>query len=429
MANVGSVEYSIKADTQQFQASVKQASAALNGMGASIGPLMRKLTTLAGGSASAGRSMGVLSTAMRTLGAGNAIQLGIVAGVAAITMGMRYLRNRTNEAKEALDEARKAGEKFYESLIIGERRHLVAKRELLRVQQQQNNETLRNILTAEPGSVWDRNRSGAIGLAARRAYAEAAPAVTFYNHEIQGLTAQIAILDAAQQKIADRLKKERDDWEAAQVAIMGTTAAYEAARSAAGRLRAETAFAQKGFGNPLDFFGYSKQKGMGSPFGLTTGGPTSTNPMDFGADMLKAANDAIAADLRTRREEFQQIGRSLGDRFAEGFAWSAIQGFQGLGALLKNILMSILSSVISMGMKAAGGGIAGFIFDAIGMGGNLSHAPAFAGDVGVTRGGPSMSMSVNVGAASDPFSLARDAQWQMALRESIRFANSQGFRG
>jgi hypothetical protein len=44
-----------------------------------------------------------------------------------------------------------------------------------------------------------------------------------------------------------------------------------------------------------------------------------------------------------------------------------------------------------------------------------------------TGSGRSLALQVNVGDAKDPFSLARDAQWQKGLREAVLVAREQGF--
>ena len=406
MANVGSVEYSIRADTQQFQTSVRNASDALNGMGTSIRPLMRQLASLGGMSASTGRSMSVLTRALGAFGTGNAIQLGVVAGVAALNIALQYLRRRTMEAREEAEKFeqawRNAGRAAYEASLQFKREKLSEQVDAARAEEARLAQEVAalDVKRAKYGegyrsSKW-KNLSADLAAVRRELYGLLLTGM--------GEMTEISVI------FDDRAAAKAEE----------ASATYERALR---RVRDALGLATQAW---RDFARFNPDP---TAFGPKAEILSPSIATDFETDMLRWANNAIAADLRTRREEFKAIGASLGDRFAEGFAWSAIQGFQGLGALLKNILMSILSSVISMGMKAAGGGIAGFIFDAIGMGGNLSHAPAFAGDVGVTRGGPSMSMSVNVGAASDPFSLARDAQWQMALRESIRFANSQGFRG
>jgi hypothetical protein len=83
---------------------------------------------------------------------------------------------------------------------------------------------------------------------------------------------------------------------------------------------------------------------------------------------------------------------------------------------LQDILISLLSDFLSIGLGSLFGGILG--------GGGLGKAGG-KGGIGAM---PKFSMNVQVPAAGNPIAFARDAQWQAALRESILVANRSGFR-
>lgn len=163
--------------------------------------------------------------------------------------------------------------------------------------------------------------------------------------------------------------------------------------------------------------------------------------MDRRSQMLERARQRTR-DLRRsfglddRDEEFRAEVDRVGERMGRIFSRALSRGiFEGRFSVIR-VLVSVFEAAIqtvidrigsNLGKKLANliankasGGIFDFIF-----GSAASPQIGSSGDPKIA-GGP--TFNINVGPARDPITLARDAQWQMALRESLRVAGSQGYR-
>ncbi len=169
--------------------------------------------------------------------------------------------------------------------------------------------------------------------------------------------------------------------------------------------------------------------------------------LDEEAEAREAAADA-AADAVERAAERQQqqldavaesMAGSVGDAFTD---W--ITGAEEFEEAFTRMINSMIRDIIRLAVQKAlvdplvrifGGIIGGFVggpAGAVALPGNVygvsapaSAVPAVSSVSAVPAAG--LSLEVNVPPAQDPITLVRDAQWQKALRESLRVARSQGF--
>lgn len=133
-------------------------------------------------------------------------------------------------------------------------------------------------------------------------------------------------------------------------------------------------------------------------------------------DKAAAPLDKATADLKDR---FSLDMAKVGREGIQGLLQGIMDGTNSLLPLLQKILLEFLTAGIS-------DVIGGFFNGSLGVAGG-SGAVSSGGAVGI--GAESgLRMSVHVGPSRDPMSLARDGQWQQALRESILVARSQGFK-
>lgn len=137
------------------------------------------------------------------------------------------------------------------------------------------------------------------------------------------------------------------------------------------------------------------------------------DPNQFQAQ-LDQAGQPLEKAVGTVRDKFQADMERTGRAGIEALLRGILSGTNDLLPLLQQTLINFLTSGIS--------DVVGSFFSDAGGGGISSGGVTGAGAESGLR------MSVHVGASKDPMSLARDGQWQAALRESIKVAQSQGFK-
>ena len=138
------------------------------------------------------------------------------------------------------------------------------------------------------------------------------------------------------------------------------------------------------------------------------------NEMQQELDKAGAPLDKATADIRDRFSlDMNKVGREGIHALVQGI----MDGTNSFLPLLQKILMEFLSAGISDLISGFFGGTLGVAGGAVSSGGSVG--------IGAEAG---LRMNVHVGPSKDPMSLARDGQWQQALRESLLVARSQGFK-
>lgn len=154
-----------------------------------------------------------------------------------------------------------------------------------------------------------------------------------------------------------------------------------------------------------------------------------------------------AVPVREAQEQFQELGRTAAETFTRSFIRTFMDGKMDFGSLFKNLLATIIEEAILSAIRGAlnksskgtglnlgpFGELLGTVIPILHEGGMVRGAPGSnvpavlqEGETVIPRGG--INLSVTMPAANNPLAVARDAQWQAALRESIMVARQQGFR-
>lgn len=139
-----------------------------------------------------------------------------------------------------------------------------------------------------------------------------------------------------------------------------------------------------------------------------------TDLRTLGRDLRSELGKVVGDDKSQR--EIVNIGETMGDLLAQG----VMGGFQDAASAMRAIFFAVL--------RFALGQISGGIFGAVNPAKSAATGAEKLGG-GVLQGamvGPELNVSMP--APMTPFDIARDAQWQRALRESIAVARSQGFK-
>ncbi len=131
-------------------------------------------------------------------------------------------------------------------------------------------------------------------------------------------------------------------------------------------------------------------------------------------DRAGAPLDKAVGDIKDRFSE--DMGR-VGKEGIRALVQGIMDGTNSFLPLLQKILSEFLTAGITDLISGFFGGSLGVASGAISSGGSVG--------VGAEAG---LRMNVHVGPSKDPMSLARDGQWQQALRESLLVARSQGFK-
>lgn len=138
------------------------------------------------------------------------------------------------------------------------------------------------------------------------------------------------------------------------------------------------------------------------------------NEMQQELDKAGAPLDRATADLKDRFSlDMSRVGREGIHALVQGI----MDGTNSFLPLLQKILMEFLSAGISDLISGFFGGTLGVAGGAVSSGGSVG--------IGAEAG---LRMNVHVGPSRDPMSIARDGQWQAALRESLLVARSGGFK-
>lgn len=171
------------------------------------------------------------------------------------------------------------------------------------------------------------------------------------------------------------------------------------------------------------------------------------------AGMNKDLMDAVKAPLETpdapalkpfripleetnkNLRDYARMGADLGAQFTQQLTGTILRGKKDFAGSLGDLFMSAIEDVIAMLIKkkifeSILGAITGGGSSILGLIPGANIIAGITGAIGFSQSQvPSMSLQVNVPPApSDPRTLARDRQWQEALKESMHVAYQQGFR-
>ena len=384
--------------TRQQSALLRQETLALRPAGLAaakgLGTVRSSLASLAAMSLGVKGTLGTFGSALMFMSLGNLTAIGVIAGIMAIAKLWQVVTSRAREAKKAQKEAIETAAAAFRKTTEYRRGEIDQLLTTARAEQEGLQVKAAQWIGAKNRTVFAKDPTERLRTV---------------NRAIKDLVEEARAMDAAA--------------ESASISAMKPAVAYAEATKNLDALRqaAERAVATFNRFNPdpSAFLPQNRYKADGR--------------MKKGDDPLSLLTREKARQIQQLREEMAEIGHNIGRVFAQNFWDMFVHRSQSLGGMLKNLFLTLvgtaLSNAIAKGLASlatsfAGGGIGkvlGFLFAH-----EATPALAGGGAVPINRG---VSMNVSVGAASDPFSLARDAQWQMALRESIRFANSQGFRG
>lgn len=136
-------------------------------------------------------------------------------------------------------------------------------------------------------------------------------------------------------------------------------------------------------------------------------------------DKAGAPLDKATGDIKDRfRQQMQTVGLAGIHSLVQGM----IDGTSSFMPLLQKAVLNFITQGITDIIAGLLGGDWG-----IASAGTVASGNTIGGGPGNTHG-KAIRMNINVGPSRDPMSLARDGQWQQALRESLLVARSQGFK-
>lgn len=148
-----------------------------------------------------------------------------------------------------------------------------------------------------------------------------------------------------------------------------------------------------------------------------------------GIEMSHEVERQLATQQRQQEQQWINFGEHLGDAFINALDQAIRHGFSNVGSLLKSLLGTLVRIAAEFGLKMAIGAATGGAGEAAFLApGEAASSATLAGEgavVGAGAAAPDFSMFPP---ATNPLASARDADWQVFLRESNRIATRDGFR-
>ena len=392
--------------TKTFYEGVSQAGEFAMGSERGVRRMEFALGSMAAQAVGASHGLGTLIEGLLLFSGGSAVTIGVLAGITAIVGVISLLEAGSNASKKALEELEKELDKIgpHAKMVADQMRLDELKRRLEELQSD-----VRGDLS--PANIMEQWRilMGGTPLPAQIAAQQMkvnADAGEFRDKVEQANEKLQERLDAFIDQIAlqqDTLKFQEAFTDAVQKsneAIRQLHADILEGPIAGGEVRAEQ-FGAKMFGSK-DMTELDKQ-------------------ISETVDRSNKAMDKVLA-------EQERSAKQWGDRISTALVDGMTGKLQALGDLMKSIIEQWLSKnvitpfLVTLGI-ASPSTFGMYVGQMVGEGVGIGMQTAKLGPMG-------MNLNVNVaggGAASDPFSLARDATWQRALRESLLVAQQQGF--
>ena len=406
------------AGVRQFGQLLHDTAPAATKAGLGIKSLREPLTSLAATALGVSGRVGTLGSVLLSVGAGSAVAVGVVAGIAAIATAFSKMGEKAREARaeikaitdELLVQARER---------VGEgRAEELAKlyKELGRLQRELNP---------------SRTSYGGIQLVAPMTSMQRAQILA----DIENVNA--AIRELRQQQVDDLPKEKAEQYAGAVKSVRENMEALT--RSADEWIRRQH--------DPILFTisGVMGRRPRSAP--PVPEGPDEADANRLTGYLMKGLDPVLKAAERRRHsllEAGRAIGKILGDGVSRGLARSILGGVKDLADVLKNVFRAALEELLAYLIKATVlKPIAKIIGSALGGGGGGilgGIVEGLTGSLGVSRAEVRHTAAASMQAATivvpvsaiprsrSPLEQARDAQWQTLLGETLRVMEGLGYR-
>lgn len=403
MAVLDTITFRLQADVAQFQNGLAQASGSVNSFTTNAGASHRAvslfragLTGLAVQATGVSGPVGRLAQAMLLFSGGGALVLGAAAGIGVIATAYQHLAKRAEEAEAAqrkLAEFRTSRLQAIGAITDPAQAENAVQR--LREMRSLFAEQTRDMSTL----------SGVLGEATFDATKLADAMLGRLGPAAKDTAQQIAALEAAIRAVDLARWKEFNEEQAAFIQQMQQLATIPPPE------------VKPFIFDPDDIHDVGKEVGKRFAEGIEEGFRQAAADLKRAVKTELGKLKDVTQDVQTQME---QMGRDAIRAFVSGIIDGTADFFDLLASVLKSFLIGTVTDAIGGFLFGSGGSKVGFASTA----GEGRVIPELNPSVMT----PAMNLTVNLPPARSPFDMARDADWQRALRESLTVAKGGGFR-
>ena len=370
-----------------------------------LGTIRSSMASLVAMSSGVRGTFGTLASGMLQFASGNLVAIGVIAGIAGIIAVMKKLKGETKDTAEEfkglVSTLREGVSGGRPNLGVGGLETRIAQVRLLRdARAERIKEGIRERFQVVQGRRGQGQRVATGVFELSKAAKTAAGDVVALNELLEDLGFALTAAEAKVEAVIEPVK-------------VGFTAVEE------------MAFALRVFNEQQQraavAFRESAEKAAAARLAVNE---MALAMQEFAREQQEAAVAAVDAARRLEEAQKRAARALLAFRIAliGTFASALGQIVRDTGNAMQALVRAVSQAMLLISARLAlpGLGVAGAVLGGLFGAPHVGRKPVAAT--------PVIAMNVNVSGAGNPLAMARDAQWQTALRESLLVANQGGFR-